>query len=176
MNSGNVTAIFEMKSGLQVLTEASAIKAMINPQAKLMEHPVESGSTITDHRVRLPTEIQLSVIISSDQYRDVYAQIASYYNSATLLQVQTRSSVYSDMLIAAMPHDEDPGMMDALPVALTLREVIFVTPEFSEYKVEKKPQSKTVKKGQVQAKETADTGKSQSAAAGIADTVKGWFQ
>lgn len=115
---------------LQIFRQARAIKAVIKEQAKVMEHPVESGAIISDHRVILPVEIDISLILASEDYQDVYKAIRQYYFNATLLIVQTRSGIYENQLISSLPHEEDPNMFDALAIALSLKQVQFVTPQY----------------------------------------------
>lgn len=125
----DVVAVFT-QDYTQVFREARAIKAVVKEQSKVMEHPVESGAVITDHRIILPTEIDLSLILSSVNYQSVYNVIKQYYLNATLLVVQTRSGVYTNQLITALPHEEDPTMYAALTVALSLKQVIIVTAQY----------------------------------------------
>lgn len=125
-----MVAVFDQNFN-QLFREARAIKAVVKEQAKVMEHPVESGAIISDHRIILPVEIDLSLILSSVDYQDVYTSIKQYYLNATLLIVQTRSGIYTNQLIAALPHEEDPTMFDALTIALSLKEVITVTAQFA---------------------------------------------
>lgn len=122
-------AIFDQNFN-QLFTDAKAIKAVVKEQAKVMEHPVETGAIITDHRIILPVEIDLSLILASEDYQDVYKAIRQYYYQATLLIVQTRSGIYENQLISALPHEEDPSMYNALTIALSLRQVLFVTAEY----------------------------------------------
>ena len=122
-------AIFDQNFN-QLFINAKAIKAVIKEQAKVMEHPVETGAIITDHRIILPVEIDLSLILASQDYQDVYKAIRQYYYQATLLIVQTRSGIYENQLISALPHEEDPAMYNALTVALSLRQVLFVTAQY----------------------------------------------
>ena len=114
----------------QVFREARAIKAVVKEQAKVMEHPVESGAIISDHRVILPVEIDLSLILASEDYQSVYKAIRQYYFNATLLVIQTRSGIYENQLISALPHEEDPNMFNALTIALSLKQVQFVTAQY----------------------------------------------
>ncbi len=114
----------------QVFRNARALKAVVKEQAKVMEHPVESGAIITDHRIILPIEIELSLLLTKDDYKDVYQTIRGYYLQGTLLVVQTRSGVYQNMLIQSMPHEENPDMYEALALALGLKQVIFATAKF----------------------------------------------
>ncbi len=122
-------AVFDQNYN-QIFREARAVKAVVKEQAKVMEHPVESGAIITDHRVILPVEIDLSLILASENYQNVYKQIRQYYYNATLLIIQTRAGVYENQLISGLPHEEDPTMFDALAIALSLKQVQFVTAQY----------------------------------------------
>jgi hypothetical protein len=109
----------------QVFPLARAIKAVVKEEARVMEHPLESGATITDHRVILPVEIELSFILLPGSYQDTYRQIRQFYLNATLLIVQTKSGAYYNQLISSMPHEENPDQYNALSLALTLKEAQF---------------------------------------------------
>ncbi len=115
----------------QVFSKARPLKATVKEEAKLMEHPVETGATITDHRIILPIEIELSMILQASDYLDVYRQIKQYFLNATLLTVQTRSGIYTNQLIESLPHEEDPSMFNTLTVALKFKQVQFTTPQNS---------------------------------------------
>jgi hypothetical protein len=149
----------------QIFAAARPIKATVSETAKIMEHPVESGATIADHRVIQPTEIELGLILTPDTYWDTYQEIRSAWLATSLLSVQTRTGSYSDMLIYEIPHDEDPEMSDTIAVAVKLRQVILVDAQYEQLpaaKVANPSDSSTVKTGQ----------KSGDAATG-ADTEKG---
>lgn len=125
----------------QIFRAARSIKAVIKEQSKVMQHPVESGIVITDHRIILPLEIDLSLILNSFDYQNVYETIKGYYLQGTLIVVQTRSGVYQNLLIEKMPHEEDPMMYDVLTLALGLKEVIFTTAQYGV--VPKNPKNST---------------------------------
>lgn len=114
----------------QVFRAARILKAVVKEQAKIMEHPVETGAVITDHRIILPVEIELSLILNSRDYQDVYHTIKQYFLAGTLLVVQTRSGVYDNQLIESLPHEEDPTQFDALTLALSLKQVRFVSAQY----------------------------------------------
>jgi hypothetical protein len=114
----------------QIFVDARAIKAVVKEEAKVMQHPVETGATIVDHRIILPTEIELSLILLSDDYQSTYNNIREYYFNSTLLIIQTRSGVYDNQIIQSMPHEEDPSQYDVLTLALSLKEVQFVTAQY----------------------------------------------
>jgi hypothetical protein len=127
-----------------------------------MEHPLETGAVITDHRIILPVMIDLSIILASDDYQSVYQQIKALYTRGELLTVQTRVDSFASMLIEKMPHDESPDMLDGVMLGLSLKEALFVQPQYSKLSPSKVKQSKnssTVDKGQVSAKETPEAEK-----------------
>ena len=115
---------------IQIFQAARAIKATIKEQSKIMEHPVESGIIITDHRIVLPVEIELSLILTAETYSDVYKAIRQYYLNGTLIVIQTKSDIYENQLISSMPHEEDPTQYDVLTVALSLKQVQFVQAQY----------------------------------------------
>lgn len=145
----DVVAVLDSKFQ-QVFAKARAIKATIMRASKAMEHPLETGATITDHRIVLPVNIELSMILASDDYRAVYQQVRDLFKRGELLTVQTRVDSFPSMLIEKMPHDETPEMFDGVALALSLKEAQFVQPQYSTVKVAKPKNSATVKQGQKQ--------------------------
>lgn len=123
----DVTGIFSQESSSQLFENARAIKATVSETSTIMSHPVEDGTTVSDHKVINPIEIGLSVIIASDDYKSVYSTIKNAFLLSTYLIVQTRSGSYKNMVITDMPHDETPDMFDVLVLALKLKEVKIAT-------------------------------------------------
>jgi len=159
-NAQDVVCVLD-SSFAQVFADARAVKLSVNRSSKAMEHPLETGVTITDHRIILPTTAELSVVISSEQYRAVYQQVAELFRRGELLTVQTRVDSFSNMLIEKMPHDESPDMLDGVAVAISLKEAKFVTPQYSTLppkKVVRPKDSDTVKRGQQQPTDSTKQG------------------
>lgn len=148
-NAQDVVAVLKSDFS-QVFEKARAIKATVMRSAKVMEHPLETGSSIVDHRIVLPTTIELALILSSEDYRAVYQQVADLFKRGELLTVQTRVESFASMLIEKMPHDETPEMLDGVALALTLKEAQFVQPQFSQLRVRQARDSNTVQRGQQQ--------------------------
>lgn len=148
--SADVVAVFDENFN-QVFENARPIKAAVNEESKIMDHPLETGATISDHQIFLPISIELSLILSRDDYRSVYQQIKQVFRTNTVLTVQTRTDSYPNMLIEKMPHDEDPELFDVIAVALSLRQADFITPQYgtlSSSKVANKSDAATVDKGE----------------------------
>lgn len=146
----DVVGVFDASLN-QLFVDARPIKAMIKPTSKFMDHPGETGITITDHRIFQPVEIELSLILKAATFRDTYQQIKAAYIALTALSVQTKADTYSNMYIIDMPHDEDPELFDTISLALKLREVNLVTAQYAQLpasQVAKKSNSSTTKTGQ----------------------------
>ena len=139
----------------QVFVNARAIKVSIGRASKLMEHPLETGATIVDHRVILQNTAELSMILSTADYRAVYQQVRDLFISGELLTVQTRVDSFRSMVIEKMPHEESGDIFDGVALALSLKEAQFVVPQFAPLRVRRPKDSNTVKRGQLQPTETA---------------------
>lgn len=154
----------------QVFRGARAIKAVVKENSKLMEHPVENGTVITDHRIIEPVEIELSMILTPASYQDTYAQVRQYYLDAAMLVVQTRSGVYANMMIQSMPHEEDTNLFNTITLAITLKEVQFVMAQYASAPRNPKNTS-TSPRGAQQAKPTPEAPRTTTAQ----DAAK-WFR
>lgn len=135
----------------QVLATARPIKAVVKEEAEAMRHPLETGAKVIDHIVIQPITLELSLILSGDEYRQTYQTARELFHRGELLTVQTRTGSYPSMCITALPHEEGPDMYDATALALTLTEVQIVEAQFSDAKVSNPADAKTVKRGQQQA-------------------------
>lgn len=124
----DIVGVLDQETLQQVFPQARPMKATVRETAKVMDYPVETGVTLSDHRISNPTEIELITIINSDSYESAYQAIRNIWKNATLLSVQTRTGTYRNMIISDMPHEEDPDMFNAITQAIRFREVIMVVP------------------------------------------------
>lgn len=110
----------------QVFQNARPMKCTVKPTSMLMKHPTESGQIISDYKILLPVDIVLPLVVSSQYYRDVYAEINNLYSTSELLTVQTRVSSFSNMVILEMPDEERADMFDVIMIELHLEQVLIV--------------------------------------------------
>lgn len=162
----DVTALLKQSDFSQVVQKARAMKLSLREDSKVMEHPVEDGTTITDHRVILPVEGDLSVIIAGSDYRSTYQSLRALFLSGELLILQTQVASHQNMLIVSMPREESPDMQGAIPIALRVKEVKTVKASYGTLPpraVANKADASTVKKGDTSTT-TQDSTKPGSAA------------
>lgn len=119
----DVVGIYDNVTFAQLFQSARPMKANVTRQAKLMEHPIESGAVVQDFMIVQPVEIELSLILANNEYQAVYQQFKGYFMTGTEISIQTKADVFPNMLIQAMPHEESPEMFDAIPLALRLKQL-----------------------------------------------------
>lgn len=155
----DVVAVLD-KDLAQVFPDARPIKGTVKEESKLMEHPVETGATVADHRVIMPVEIELACLLTSEEYADVYQQIKDIYKAGDTLTVQTRVDSYEDMVIMGIPHEEAPDMQDGVTLIIQLRQVLYVNVTYTERKIPVQPANKkntdTKQRGEQRPQETAE--------------------
>lgn len=114
----------------QIFFNCIAIKCETKETAKAMEHPVEDGSVITDHKIINPIEIELSFIMKPVFYKQSYQQIKTVFLGSNLITIQTKVDSYSNMMIQAMPNTQDPNLFDTITMAVSLKQVIIVQAQY----------------------------------------------
>lgn len=131
----------------QLFTAAKIMRANIRERAQLMEHPLETGEIVTDHRIILPTEIELSIIIESEDLKNVYSQLERAFKNSTELKIQTRTAVYTNQIMQELPHEENTDIFDGIMLGLKSKEVQEVNGSTGNF-VQNPANSNTVSRGQ----------------------------
>lgn len=109
-----------------LVPEAQPIKATVTQPSKVMEHPLETGGTVSDHRVFQPVEIEMTVVVP---FAD-FPRLQAIYRQTETVAVRTNVGTFDNMIIETLPHDETPDVFDKVAVAMKLREVQFVEAQF----------------------------------------------
>lgn len=145
----DVIAVYDQEFN-QVFRLARPLKATVKETSKTMKSPIELGAETSDHSIILPNEIELSLLLTSPNYKNTYDQIKQFFLNRSLLIVQTRTDQYTNMLIESMPHEEDAEKYDAIIMAMTLIEVLIVKGIITDTIVPANPNNNsTVRRGTV---------------------------
>lgn len=156
--SVDVVGIFD-EEGAQLVPEGRPIKASVTEASKLLEHPLEDGSSVSDHRIFMPVEIEMTIICDFD-LRQRYAAI---YRDTETVTIQTNGGSFDSMCIESMSHDETAEVFDRLPIVLKFKEAVFVQAQFQALPAKSvaatgtqgKRNASTVKRGEQSGKPTA---------------------
>lgn len=130
-SSADTVMITRAETGEQVFAAARPMKANVYEVAKVMEHPLEDGSSVSDHIVFMAVEIEQPLIIAGDQLQSVFDEIRQLFLAGEVLDVRTRARTYESMVIQAIPHDEHGDAPDSVVVALQLKEAKFISTQYA---------------------------------------------
>lgn len=134
--------------------DAIPLNVDVDESGELMRHPLENGSKITDHIVFEPVSLTIPVMIQGD-YRPVVEEIRQAYRAGTLFTIITRGGTYRNMVMSAMPHEENTEVMDAVVFLLRFGEAVFVKAALggaiATSSARRPKLASTTKRGQVQA-------------------------
>lgn len=154
----DLVAILDGESLQPLFVGASPMSVVVREFSQIMTSAVEDGTLRADHKVDLPVEIDMPLLLT-DNTRSLYNNLRMAWKAGNVLSIQTRVSTYSNMMIYEMPHDETGEQGTSVLMSIKMREVQVVQAEYGSLpprKVANKSQSSTVKKGTQQTTE-ADT-------------------
>lgn len=149
---------------LQELWAGSDImQVSVMETSKATRYAVEDGTSRNDHVIQNPVEITMSIVLVGEVAR-LFQLLKQSYLERKLVTVQTKTDVYTNMLVEEIPHDQDAGMTDGVTVSVRFVEWREVVPEYGELtmsRVANPNQSDTVNRGS-QATSEASPEKRQS--------------
>mgnify|MGYP000882829430 FL=1 len=163
-STADTVAIYDQNFD-QFIPYSRPMKCSVTEPTKNMEHPIETGSVITDHRVIMPVEIDMALVLDADVYYDQYQQMKQAMKAATLFYIGTRTGIYRNMMITDIPHEESPDQYDTITVNIKFKEVQLVTATFEPLtarKVQNKDNASTKDRGQQNSKTPTDAKKAQA--------------
>ena len=144
------------KNHAPLFQDAQISKVQVRETSKTMEHPIESGTVITDYKVINPVSIVLNIYLTKKNYNSVYQSLLTNFKKSTLLLIQTNARIYKDMIIADMPHSETPEHFESIILSLNLKQVFTVKPIVTLItKAKHAKHTPTTKRGVIQPKKSS---------------------
>lgn len=104
--------------------------ASVSIESDLCDHPIETGQVITDASIVRPVSAELNIVMPTAFYTAIYEEVAKYYREKKKIILLTKFGVYSNMVISAMPYKLEHGTVDRPVIALKLRQIMEVYPEY----------------------------------------------
>lgn len=133
--------------------EAVILDAEVSETSKIMEHPIETGAVIADHKVINPVEIRLRITMPGYEYEPVIKELREYWRESVKLTVQTKAATYTNMVVCDIPHSETPQNVSRITFNIRLKQALEVKPQYIRLSVKqvKNPKNAdTVKSGEKQ--------------------------
>lgn len=143
--------VVDTETNETIWDQAFHMNISTNPTATVARHPLETGSSVMDHRIIEPLQCTLSLMATKSTYRDLYSAIRAVHENSRLVNIHTRTRVCRNMAITAMPDEQNPDMYDALAIDITFEEMVFVTPSqgtMTSENTRNKADANTIQQGQ----------------------------
>lgn len=94
-------------------------------RARLISHPVETGSPIFDNKVNEPTTISVRLIVdAADKKMASTLWGMKQDRRFSFCKVQTREAIYQNMCCVECAHDETAEMLDKMAYNIRFQEVM----------------------------------------------------
>ena len=138
--------------GSEVLENSSIIKCNVMDKARLMEHPLEMGGKVVDHKVFEPVVAQVQIAMPLSYFETECEQLKQLYRQSAMLSLQTKAFVYDNLQIAGIPHEEAAENINRIIFHIELKEALLPQTIFvgNTKNVKSKADSNTKNVGQVQ--------------------------
>lgn len=128
----------------------AAVRQTINSRVEVTDHPVEDGSTVTDHSRRLPVRLTLDIVVSdhpivvlaaenaqpsvsggdpATRAKDAFAKLEQIQVEGEILTIRTFLRDFDNMILEDMSAPRDASTGNVLSASLSLRELITATTE-----------------------------------------------
>lgn len=145
--SADVVGIFD-SNFKQLFELARPVRAMVDEDATLFTHPLETGYTISDHRIILPIIINMIVKLPQDKFANIYNSIKAGFLAGSTYTIRTRTGNYPNMILGSMPHEEKPEDWQSIPLFLMFKELQTAGANYSPLAPRRASDNNTVNKGQ----------------------------
>ena len=147
-------AIYVQDGNSEALTGAKIFEGSAVVDKKLMEHPKEDGTVITDHVIDDPSKCTVKILIEDDD-AETLNELMEYYRKSTPLTVKIKSEIFSNLVIASKPLAADSEHFNASVYDLTFKEIQNAVTQYVEMpadKVKNPSNASKIKTGHKQAK------------------------
>ncbi len=126
----------------------------IDRPSRLCKHPVESGVTVSDHKIIDPVKCTITIAMPAYYQDIVIKELAEYHQKSTPLSVHDVSGIYNNMVVTNYPNTTDKKTADRLVFNVELEQIIVVDSQYvtlSKEQVANAKNASTVKRGMKQA-------------------------
>lgn len=110
---------------------AEPLDMSIEQTSKMCEQPIENGSLITEHKVRLPKKVVCSLAMPNFLAGQVINELQKYYHESKKIIIQCVAGVYMNMVLESMPTRMTPQNVDRPIYEVSFKEVLIAEPFYN---------------------------------------------
>lgn len=152
-------SFFSKRRKIGEFTPTVVINELITDTAEITEHPIESGSVITDHVIHKPVTVSMEVYFSESIFdgisapapAEIYAQILALKNSNEPFTLVLGKRELPNMLFTGIRNITDVDTEYVLSLSLEFQQVIFASLQEVQISTPQGQQAKTQQTGKKQA-------------------------
>lgn len=105
----------------EVLPNLEITRVAVEDQAKIFEHPLETGTVIVDHMILEPQQATIQAYISLDD--DVTLRtLEQLYLSGTKMTMRAENKIIENVIIKSKPKEITSSVLDKTLYSITFRE------------------------------------------------------
>lgn len=145
--------IYKQEDNSEAFMNVHYFEGSVSDDLKVMEHPLEDGTSIADHIIDDAKSATVRVIISDDDNTSL-SEITDCYKNRTPLILKIKNNLYTDMIISSKPVKADPQYYDKTVYDLSFKEALRAQTQYvkmSVPQVQSPKNASTVNTGQKQA-------------------------
>lgn len=124
-------AIYVQDGNTEALVNALIFDGSATVDKKLMEHPKEDGTVITDHVIDDPSKCSVKLLIYDDD-AETLNELMEYYRNSTVLTVKIKNEVFSNLVINSKPLSADSEHYNATVYNISFKEVLEAVTQYVE--------------------------------------------
>ena len=121
----------------EVLSGLEIVRIALEDNAKIFEHPLETGAVITDHIIYNPKNVAIQAYISNDD-EETLLELETLYLSGASLKIQAGNKIIDKVVIAGKPNEITGTVFDKTLYSINFKEAQEVTPAYTAYTARKK--------------------------------------
>lgn len=117
---------------------------------QITKHKVDSGANIADHRVKLPDELTMVILVTDDEvgtdddnqfqlvsgfprtWQDKYQELLEYSDVDQLLEIVTPFAVHPSMMVSGLSENPDKDISDGMELVISFEGVKLSTVSFTD--------------------------------------------
>ena len=115
-------AIYEQDKNQQILTGLQFLDGSAQIDKKLMEHPKEDGTLITDHIVNEPTQVSLQVLVADDDAISLN-ELKDLYKNSTPVIIKLKNELHTNLVMSGKPMKADSSHYNYTVYDLSFKEI-----------------------------------------------------
>lgn len=119
-----VTALFD-SDGNQLFETVVILEMSTSPTNTFAEHTLEDGTVVSDNKIKNQTRVNVTAILSPDDFKESYAKIKAADNNNTKFTIQNRVDTFDSMYIEAYPYNESARMANTIAISISFIEQKF---------------------------------------------------